>query len=175
MKKYNFEEYFSTLAIPETWETLEEFCDWWMDQRMPWIIQIDSEVYITDNATSMIVFRQDRYQVELYLNHPNSTAPLHGHPGIELITIQIGRMNNIPWGNPGKKLKNGKQHVGNFVSDYGTIFLTFEKWSPGIRMTSAAIQWAGRTVGPIHDALILKHYPNAVVNGYADVAPHIPK
>ena len=160
MKQYNFEDYFSSLTIPETWETLDEFIEWFMDSRMPWMIPVDSEVYVTDNASSLILFRHDRYQVELYVNYPKTTAPLHGHPGMDLITMQIGRMNPIQWASTGKILKSGKKHSANFASEKGTIFLTFEKWLPGIPMTSASVQWSGTTVGPIHDELIKKHYPD---------------
>jgi hypothetical protein len=166
MKKYNFEDYFSNLDIPETWDTLEEFVEWWMDSRMPWMIPEDSEVYITDNASSIILFRQDRYQVELYINFPLAIAPLHGHPGMELITMQIGRMNPIRWAYAGKKLISGKKHNANFGSKKGTVFLTFEKWEPGIPMTSASVNWSGPTVGPMQEELIKKHHPDiSIIDG----------
>lgn len=163
MKQYNFEDYFSALEIPETWATLSDFIEWFMDSRMPWMIPEDSEVYVTDNASSIILFRHDRYQVELYINYPKTHVPLHGHPGLDVITMQVGRMNPILWGKAGKVLRSGKEHTANLASEKGTVFLTFEKWLPGIPMTGASVQWSGPTVGPIHDELIKKHYPDGVV------------
>jgi len=166
MKQYNFEDYFSTVTIPETWETLDEFIEWYMDSRMPWMIPEDSEVYVTDNASSIILFRHDRYQVELYINYPKSHVPLHGHPGLDVATMQIGRMNPIQWGNAGKVLKSGKKHTANLASEKGTVFLTFEKWLPGIPMTGASVNWVGPTVGSIHEKLIKRHFPNVeIVDG----------
>jgi hypothetical protein len=170
MKQYNFEDYFSSLAIPETWATLDEFIEWFMDSRMPWMIPEDSEVYRTDNASSIILFRHDRYQVELYVNDPLSKVSLHGHPGLDLSIMQMGRMNPILWGNAGKVLKSGRKHDGNFGSEKGTVYLTFEKWVPGIPMTSASVQWSGTTVGPIHDELIKRHFPNAeIIDGVSNL------
>jgi hypothetical protein len=166
MKQYNFEDYFSSLTIPETWETLDEFIEWFMDSRMPWMIPENSEVYVTDNACSLILFRHDRYQVELYVNYPKTTVSFHGHPGMDVITMQIGRMNPIQWAYAGKILKSGKKHNANFASEKGTVFLTFEKWLPGIPMTSASVNWVGPTVGPIHEKLIKRHFPNVeIVDG----------
>ena len=166
MKQYNFEDYFSSLTIPETWDTLEDFLEWFMDSRMPWIIPEDSEVYVTDNASSIILFRHDLYQVELYINYPKTKAPLHGHPGMDLITMQVGRMNPIQWAHSSKVLTSGKRHSANFASEKGTVFLTFEKWIPGIPMTSASVNWSGRTVGPVHEKLIKRHFPNVeIVDG----------
>lgn len=172
MKEYNFEDYFSSLTIPDTWETLDEFIEWFMDSRMPWMIPEDSEVYVTDNACSLILFRHDCYQVELYVNYPKSKAPLHGHPGMDLITMQIGRMNPVRWAYPNKILKSGKKHNGNFASEKGTVILTFEKWIPGIPMTSASVNWNGLTVGPLHEELIKRHFPNVeIVNGVSMLSP----
>ena len=163
MKQYNFEDYFSNLEIPETWATLSDFIEWFMDSRMPWMIPEDSEVYVTDNASSIILFRHDCYQVELYVNYPKTKAPLHGHPGMDLVTMQIGRMNPIQWARAGKVLRSGKRHDANFVSEKGTVFLTFEKWIPKIPMTSASVNWCGLTVGPIHEKLIKRHFPNVEI------------
>lgn len=164
MKQYNFEDYFSSLTIPETWATLDEFIEWFMDSRMPWMIPEDSEVYVTDNASSIILFRHDCYQVELYVNYPKSKAPLHGHPGMDLVTMQIGRMNPIRWAYPNKVLKNSEKHDADFASEKGTVFLTFEKWLPEIPMTSASVNWVGETVGPIHEELIKRHYPDVEID-----------
>ena len=166
MKQYIFEDYFSNLEIPETWATLSDFIEWFMDSRMPWMIPEDSEVYVTDNASSIILFRHDCYQVELYVNYPKTKAPLHSHPGMDLFTMQIGRMNPIQWGHTGRVLRSGKHHDADFASEKGTVFLTFEKWIPKIPMTSASVNWSGPTVGPIHEKLIKRHFPNVeIVDG----------
>jgi len=164
MKKYNFEDYKSKFIIPETWDSLDEFIEWYMTSGMPFMMPIGSEVYRTENATSIIMFRQGRYQVELYVNDPLSIVSEHAHPDMDLIIIPVGRMYengwSHAWGRTSELLKAGDTHDGNFNNPKGTVFLTFEHWKEGVEMTSASANWSGPTVGTQHDALILKHYPN---------------
>jgi len=61
------------------------------------------------------------------------------------------------------KIEDGEYHGGRPTS-HGTGFmlLSFEKWlGEGESPLSAALRWKGKTAGPIHDALIEKHFPGA--------------
>jgi len=182
-KQINASDYFSDIQIPDTWDTLENFVDWYMSARMPMMIPWDSAVRQTDDATTICLFKKPPYQVEIYLIHENQSIPLHGHPGIEVITmLGAGGRLWLPsdtslslgssWGSLSSKLQGDEVHGGNTWSKLsdGFCLYSFEKWPSDIKMTSAAIQWKGSTAGPIHDALISKHYPGAVTSpGYADV------
>ena len=162
MKKYSFEEYKSRFNIPETWNSLDEFIEWYMTSGMPFMMPVGSEVYRTENASSIIMFRQGRFQVELYVNDPLCKVEKHAHPGMDLIIIPIGRMDPDgwphAWGRTTELLKAGNTHGGNFNSPKGTVFLTFQHWKEEVEMISASANWLGPTVGPQHDALISKHY-----------------
>lgn len=169
--KWNEEEYFSHLTIPQTWDGVEEFCNWYMENKMPIMIPEDSHVYTNENATAIVLFRHRNFQVELYIGFPENAVEDHFHPNMEVITMQIGKMNvGIVWGAYTDTLVHGQSHSGNFSSPRGCAFLTFEKWDDENKMTSASVNWIGKTAGPKHDALIKKHYPDSYVeNGYADV------
>jgi hypothetical protein len=71
------------------------------------------------------------------------------------------------------KLLEGEFHGGKPTGNGGGfLLLSFEKWLRDVPMTSAAVQWVGRTAGPKHDKLIDTYYPGAVTTpGYADVTP----
>lgn len=159
------------LKVPDTWNTVRDFGQWYMAQNMPIRIPEDSAVFNTGQVTSFVSFRQDVYQVELYVVNPNIKAAEHFHPDIELFMCQIGAMNKgCALGFMGPTLEIGKSHGTEFNSDSGAVFLTFEKWNPGVRMTSASVNWKGYTDGLLHDSLIRKYYPNAYIkNGYADI------
>jgi len=174
-------EYFSQIKIPDTWDSLEDFVEWFMDSRMPIMVPWDANVIQTDDATALCIFRKPPYQVELYLIHPNMTIPVHGHPEMEVITVVIGggKLHNpgayncsSAWGYMSPKLTEGNVHGGTDTNDLGGyLLLSFEKWPENTTITSAAIQWKGTTAGPIHDMLIEKHHPNALKKpGYADVS-----
>lgn len=180
-KKCTPVEYFQSIDIPESWNTIEDFTDWYLNQRMPLMIPWNAEVVRTDDATAICVFRRPPYQIELYLIHPGLSVEKHSHPGMDVITLTLGggkvdtksiMGTSTNWGDISENLKNGEMHGGQKIlqESLGFGLMSFEKWPEHTVMTSAAIHWKGKTAGPIHDALIEKHYPGAVLYpGYADI------
>lgn len=170
-KIWDQKEYFSHIDIPETWSNLTEFADWYMSVKMPLMLPVGSPVYVTNDATAVVIFRKGEYQVEMYIIHNKSLVEEHSHPGMEVIIMQIGNMNLNVWGMYSPVLNDGEYHDGNFSGEKGAVFLTFERWKDKKLMSSAAVNWKGKTSGTIHDELIRKHRPNALVeDGYADVS-----
>lgn len=169
-KVWDQKEYFSDLKIPENWNSLTEFADWYMGAKMPLMLPVGSPVFVTNDATAIVVFRKGQYQVEMYITHGISIVGEHYHPGMEVIIMQIGNMNKAIWGMYSPVLEDGQSHDANFSSPNGAVFLTFEKWFDESKMSSAAVNWKGKTSGDLHDALIRKHRPDVFVeNNYADV------
>lgn len=161
--------YFSHLNIPDAWDSLHALKDWYLEQRMPMIIPEGSPVYVTNNATAIVLFRRGNFQVELYITHGEEVLSDHSHPRMEVLTMPIGGCDNNIWGVFSPVLVEGQSHSAAF-DEGGLVFLTFEKWENKAEMTSAAVNWKGETSGDVHDALIRKYHPNAVVhNNYADV------
>lgn len=179
-KKIDLKDYIK-VTIPDTWNTIEEFTDWYMNNGMLFIPPWDAEVICSDDATAMTIFRKDRYQVELYLVHPDKLVPMHAHPGMESLLISLGGGEqgspdefgvSSRWGEYSAVLREGETHGDRQVgySPKGYAMLTFQKWNGNNKLTSAAIQWRGETAGPLQDALIKKHNPNALTfPGYADI------
>lgn len=174
-------DYYKDLVIPDDWDTLEDFVDWFVNSKYPIIIPWNAEVRRTDDATTICLFRKGQYQVEIYLIYPGYMIQPHEHPGVEVITMNMGGgkrgiENDIGSssiaGTLSSKLLSGEIHGGEsstLFSD-GYVLFSFEKWSTDIKMTSAAIHWKGPTAGPLHDVLIEKYYPGSVTEpGYADV------
>lgn len=157
-------------SIPDTWDGVSSFCEWWCENGMPMIVPAGAIVYATDNAASVAVFRKGQFQVELYLIHPKTPLPEHGHPGLDVIQMRLDA--NEMWGFKAPVLKSGDTHSGGsgaLSGDGGMMIVVFEHWLDK-EPTSAAIAWSGYTVGPIHEDLIRKHYPDAFVErGYADI------
>jgi hypothetical protein len=63
-------KYFSNITIPDNWDTLEDFVDWYIDARMPLIVPWNAEVIRSDDAAAVCVFKKGHYQVEFYLEYP---------------------------------------------------------------------------------------------------------
>lgn len=181
-KKCSPSTYFENVEIPDTWESIESFTNWYLDQRMPLMIPWDAEVIKTDDATAICIFRKPPYQVELYLIHPGLSVSTHAHPGMEVITMSLGggkidtrsiTNTSTSWGDISENLKNGEFHGGQTLlkQSLGFGLMSFEKWPEGVPMTSAAIHWTGKTAGPIHDSLIEEHNPGSIIKeGYANVS-----
>jgi hypothetical protein len=179
-KKINSGQYFKDIEFPN-WETVEDFTDWYINSKMPFMIPWDASVLMTDDATALCLFKKPPYQVELYLIHPKKVVPEHCHPGLEVITMFLdgGKLTKSDkfnmgqnWGLLSKKITNDEPHGGTTSTQFsnGYCLLAFQKWPNDTEITSASIHWKGYTAGPIHEKLIQKYHPNAVsADGFADV------
>ena len=175
-------DYFSKINIPNDWDTLEDFVDWFLDARMPMMIPWNAEVIRSDDAVAICLFRKGNYQVELYLEYPQMHILRHCHPNMEVITMDLGGGKMTPkeafdtsaiWGSIAKKLPPGEYHGGDTSTDLGNGFVTlaFQRWEYAEEITSAAIQWKGELQGPIQENLIRIHKKNVkLIPGYADVS-----
>lgn len=176
------------IDVPDDWDNVRDFAAWYMSVGMPFAPPLDFEVYRSDDATSIALFRHKRYQVELYLIFPRPNLPVHEHPGVEVIKfrpdtwppqpITEQRPEEAKWMSP--ILKKNQHHGaglnfkefpgGEEILGKGFPLLAFQKWDEGIEMTTVAARWRGKTVGPRQEALIRRFNPDAyIVDGFADV------
>lgn len=180
-RKINIEDLYKDIEIPDDWDTIEDFVNWYINARFPLIPPWDSEIIRSDDATALCMFRKGAYQVELYLEFPGMYIKRHSHPGVELVIMELGCGGrgvkgelgaSDMWGTVYKKLTPGSWHGGEktMALSEGVAILAFEKWHDPSKMTSAAIQWVGELHGPLQAELIKKHHKDAyVVDGYADI------
>lgn len=156
------------LDVPEDFESINSFADWYINNNMPIVHPADSILIETDDATAVTVFRHKQYQVEMYFMKAFKYVPNHGHPDVEVVLINYIGGNAVR--NP--VMQSMEIHGGsNFVRrDTPQMILSIQRWGDGVPVTSVAIHWAGYTAGKMHDKLISKYYPDALVKeGYADV------
>lgn len=153
--------------IPDTWQSLEEFTEWYINNSIPFLIPNGTGSIVTDDATSICIFRKPPYQVEFYIIHPNVNIKSHSHPDIETFTVLLGGEKTTTSGDfgtsntfnrlGGLKVPMNKLH-GKFTEDgyshEGFAMLSFQRWRHGVEITSAALNWKGTTAGPIHDKLL---------------------
>lgn len=168
-------------AIPDSWAGVQEFAHWWCDAGMPFLPPRGAEVFLSDDATALCVFRRGRFQVELYLIHPRPHLQNHEHPGVEVIKMRIeGTVSpskgafELPetWGRMAPVLRKGQAHgsgAAAFGEVYGFPLFAFQHWIDHEPSTVAAA-WKGPTVGPRQESLIRRFFPDAFVErGYADI------
>jgi hypothetical protein len=159
----------ANLTIPETWNNVKEFADWWMQAGMPITFPPNPEVFLSDDATAIALFRKGRFQVEMYLIHPNPKVPEHEHPDVEVIKMRLGNrvvplMSTV--------LHNGESHGSGTrleAEEKGFPLIAFQHWLTQEPSTIASM-WKGPTVGPKQESLIKRFNPDAyVIDGYADI------
>ena len=171
------------------WSTVEEFRDWYMGNGMPIRPPFKNPVFATDNAMSLCLFREGRFQVEMYISEPNSTSPPHTHPGVESAFVYLA--GNIQFNLEGRDNPDVQQWqvaspdgyhslLGKTVSSpdgiphwlgigpEGGAFLSFEYWKEQDPV-SVTVNWNGDSVGAEHDKILNKENKvNKIQEAYED-------
>ena len=163
--------------IPETWDSVHAFCKWWYENGMPMLFPTDAEVFCSDDATSIVLFRIGQFQVELYLVFPHPNLPKHEHPGVEVIKSRpplYSDDHEMRACEPvSTTLLRGESHgVGKNFNEHGDDgmgrgfpLLAFQKWDDGIKPTTVASRWKGIAVGPKQAELVRRFKPDAYWDG----------
>lgn len=164
------------LEVPETWDSVYSFGQWWCDNGMPILLPTGYEVYLSDDATSVCLFRKGRFQVELYLIHPGPNLPIHEHPGVDVIKMrlntydenlqlvekEIGSTTLLRNQSHGAGI-NFKDRNDTSVASQGFPLLAFQKWDEELEMTTVASRWKGKMVGPLQAGIVKRFNPNAFI------------
>jgi hypothetical protein len=160
----------ANLEVPENWESVTEFGVWWVQAGMPIRFPVGAEVFRTDDATAVSLFRHGQFQIELYLIHPHPQLQDHEHPGVEVIKVRMGNNNETVGFTDA--LADGKSHGAGVRLEAETIgfpLIAIQHWKTREPITIAAM-WKGKTVGPMQENLIRRFHPDAyVIDGYADI------
>lgn len=153
-------------SVPPTFQNLRQFTEWWLKNKC-FNTPHGSKIYISDDAYSFPIFKKDNYQVELYIiNNHKGGVYSHSHPGVELVQIRL-LDDDSPVSGFGQTdyLADGSFHGvpgsnGDMVVKL--VFLVFERWPDGVDPTSVAVQFRGKTAGPLQAEMISSHYPGRV-------------
>jgi hypothetical protein len=149
--------------------TLEQFAQRWVDSGKPHRPPQNSRVIETDYTLSMIVYRQEGFQVELYLAKPNWSTPKHTHSFDSVTVFNGGKMlgrrgvaldENPPWvalEDCDIDLVQPTLPLGHWhqirATDRGFSFYNVQYW-PEEKPTSATIGYYGDAMGPVHQGVI---------------------
>jgi len=154
---------------------LENFKNQWINDGMRWKPPFKNPIHITDIAYSLCVYRENNYQIELYICKPNTQSPVHSHPGVESISMYLtGNLefskndnNFIDLSQYQKERENGTHYLIGVAAETnngddqhalrigkeGGAFLVFEYWKEK-EPTSVTVNWLGELVGELHQKTI---------------------
>jgi hypothetical protein len=166
-----------SLVVPSSWENLEQFALWYKRNSMPIRIPADSRVYVTEQTYSTVLFRQGRFQAEMYFAHPDTISTKHSHPFDQIVLFLGGKISgsradeqwsilgneeklpsnhnkDLPHpdsGKLGKKLEKGQWHQLT-AHESGFCFIVLQDWGD-LTPSSAIVAYDGDELGEQHKAL----------------------
>lgn len=127
-----------------------------------------NRVFLTDNTASTLVWVEGRVVIELYLLFPNTVTEPHAHPFINQMVfisgdpvglkVEDGRVRHKVFtdadiGVMGRFMPIGDRHGFN-TGPLGAVFYNIQIWPENVTdPRSAAIEFLGPSMGPLHDAL----------------------
>lgn len=91
-------------------DELEQFCAWFL-KTMPVIgaVPFHGAVSHIQDVTSILLYRRDQFQVQMFAVPSGTVIPEHTHPNVDSIEVYVG--GNIRF-----------SHSGKYVSPAGDVF-----------------------------------------------------
>lgn len=150
---------------------VEEFRDWWLAKGRPWRIPFDKPIHVTDIAYALCLYREKKFQVELYICKADTQTPSHKHPNVESVTMYLA--GNLEFAKPdgefadlsqyqkakengthmllgkGIEANDGSKPHALRIGKEGGAFLIFEHWKDR-EPTSVTTHWEGDLTGELH-------------------------
>jgi len=150
-------------------DDLSAFADWYL-RSGPRHIQPpaqDTMMHI-EGITGLCIYRNNPFQVELFLVSPNVTVPQHLHPNVDsyevfLYGVEFSANNEIripyedrlnpSWYHHTFRLKPNCYHGGRSGPE-GGAFMSIQHWLNNIAPTHVGDDWDGNTMGDHHNKYI---------------------
>lgn len=144
--------------------------------RLPFRPPVDAGIQTVEGVHGLVIWREGRFQVQLFICAPNVVIPCHSHPNVdsyEVVTdglvdfvidgervvhtegLKRRKGDHSAWFGIAARVRPGAKH-GGFVGPNGGSFMSIQHWPEGIPMSSVGHDWVGETMGPRHDAEVGK-------------------
>lgn len=129
-------------------DDLAGFKQWWEENR-PINTPAENSVIKDGVIYGVVLYRQEPYQVQLFIMPPNSSIEDHMHPNVDSYEVFVG--GDIEFRCDGEKftqsvlgssirVKPDSWHGGIF-GERGGCFLSIQKWLNGVQPTSVGHDW----------------------------------
>lgn len=169
------------LTLPESWTSVDDLAYWFAAQGNPLLVNAHTEVTDAEGFTVITLLKHKNFQIELYLMRNQMMLPNHVHPGVTVLTLELGGASRHPEGdancggaymcNPVYSHPDTAHGGTDFpITGKGWVALSYQEWPVGIEPKPVTVWWVGPTIGPRHEALIESHFPGGVTySGFADI------
>jgi len=129
-------------------DDLPHFKDWWLQNRPLNTPQDDALRYVGD-VHGVVLYRQDPYQVELFITKPNSEIIPHVHPNVDSFEVYVS--GDIKFTKDGEVYDQNKlgsslrvypnNYHGGVFGERGGCFISIQKWLNGVKPTFVGDDW----------------------------------
>lgn len=132
--------------------TLRRFTFWWLKNR-PIAPPLDSVTHAGEFA-GVVLYREEPFQVQLWIGKPNATIPTHSHPHVDTYEAIIAGgaefvTEKDEWLKSLLRIRDNEPHSG-LMSAKGVSFLSFQRWEDGRHLTSIHLDWSGQAFDEQH-------------------------
>ncbi len=165
------------LGVADTDDELSRFATWYLSQspNLPVKPPMDKALHIVEGLHAVVLWRQERFQVELISCSSGIVIPPHSHPNVDSYEVNlngavdffIGDRRTIPlsvlnrqegihcaWYGLAVRVRPGVIHRADFGAE-GGVFMSIQHWPEGLEMASVGCDWDGnKTMGPTHSTIL---------------------
>jgi len=153
-------------------DPLKKFAHWYIkslvkQKHLP-VNTLYDNVNIVSNCYGVTLFRQNPFQVQLWLCKANEKSPEHTHPDVDSYEVYFG--GDIIFTKNGKKVKEKPEQLENLkssawgwfmrinsddkheaiINKMNSSFLSIQYWKNSIPITSIERNWLGNKFGENH-------------------------
>lgn len=157
-------------------DDLERFADWFLKSSTVIAgVPLHGAVSRIEDVTSVLMYRDGPYQVQMFIVPPNYIIPEHTHPNVDSFEVYMG--GQIRFSHQGKWLISEEEfnqagpggspqaagrtirvrpddlHGGTFGPG-GGVFLSIQHWLNGVEPHCVAADYDGVVMGPHHLASV---------------------
>ena len=129
-------------------DDLTAFKEWWMARR-EMNTPKETETNFLNRICGIVLYREEDYQVQLFIAQPNTELDPHIHPNVDSYEVFVGgdiafqcddvwhEQNNL---NDAIRVKPSSWHAAKFGAK-GGCFLSIQQWLNGVQPTSVELDW----------------------------------
>lgn len=129
-------------------DDLEFFLNYWLSNRT-FLPPETTPTNQNGNLSGVVLYRDNEYQVQLFIVKPNSVIEPHIHPNVDSFEVYVSgdirfMCDDIWYDEPKSgqviRVKPNSYHGGEF-GERGGCFLSVQKWLNGVPPTSVGDDW----------------------------------
>jgi len=139
--------------------SIREFAIWWMRNK-PFLVPEDptDAVRSYSGVNGITLFRQEPFQVQLFIVKPNRSSGRHAHPNIDSIEYGLAGADTFESDRNFRLhglicVAPNEMHTAH-ADEKGGAFISIQKWLNGVKPSSVELDWTGGPMDQEHASFL---------------------